>query len=537
MKKIRPLYIWITGTCIVILSVFIFIKKEDTASPRYRFGKIETGQIKKIVTSSGEINPLNSVIVGSQISGMIKEIYVDYNSPVKKDHLIALIDNDIYAAQVEQAEAQLYRAQTQLQENEKDIIVAKANIESAKANLASAEASYQLANIQYDRLKALSIKQIAAQSELDVALKNRQSALSAVDIAKTSVQTAQARLQQVMAQKDGISAVIKERLSSLRLAKIRLEYCYIRSPIDGIVISKNIEPGQTVAATLQSPTLFVISENLSQMQLEVDVSESDIGQIQTGQEIEFSVDAFPEKIFKAFVKQVRNTPTNIQNVITYKIIGSVQNENQMLRPGMTANVSIIIAMVDNVLKVPNAALRVKIPEAESPKSSRESAREVGKKFIKRLTKELDLDKDQSRKLVALYVKEGTKIRDAMQSAGEEMGEANRTDAMRNFFKNVLTQFRQNLSPDQDKKLIALLKELQKERQNMATGRATAKLYNVDEDGALQTFYIQTGIANEMETQIFSQDLEAGDQVIVGLIYTSEESASGGFGSGFLRGRR
>ena len=542
MKKIKRRYIWIAAACTLLLLLYMFIGNDKTDATRYRFGKIESGQIKKIVTSSGEINPLNSVLVGSQVSGMIKEIYVDYNSPVKKDQLIALIDNDIYAAQVTQAEAQLLRARTQLQENEKDIVVANANIDSAKASLASAEAGYQLASLQYERLAELSSKQIAAQSELDVAKKNRQSASSAVEIAKTNIQTARARLQQVVSQKAGIAAVIKERESALSLAEIRLGYCSIRSPIDGIVISKNIEPGQTVAATLQSPTLFVISENLSQMQLEVDVSESDIGQIKPGQKIEFSVDAFPDKIFNAVVKQVRNTPTNIQNVITYKIIASVKNDNQMLRPGMTANVSIIIAMVDNVLKVPNAALRIKIPEMESDRYKKKMARETGKKFISRISEALDLDKDQTKKLVALYVQEGTKARKALQTNGDAIngdaiGDSGRAGAMRDFFRNVITQFRKELTPEQEQKLIAFLTQLRKERQSMSSGSAAARLYNLDAEGEVRTLSVQTGISNETETQIFSRELKPGDEVIVGLDFTSKDSESGGFGSMFLRGRR
>jgi multidrug efflux pump subunit AcrA (membrane-fusion protein) len=231
--------------------------------------------------------------------------------------------------------------------------------------------------LQYDRIIKLRGKKTVSQSAFDEIQARRGNARETVETAKANIHVTEAQLQKVIAQKKGARASISERQASVKLAKIRLAYCTIRSPIDGVVIERAVDVGQTVAASLQSPILFTIAEDLTRMPLAVDVSEADVGQIQSGQEVEFSVDVFAEKKFKASVQQIRNSPTSIQNVVTYKVIADVDNSSGLLRPGMTANVSIIVAHRNGVLMVPNAALRFRPPgvrqktQAKKPSSIKE----------------------------------------------------------------------------------------------------------------------------------------------------------------------
>ncbi|MBW1887105.1 MAG: efflux RND transporter periplasmic adaptor subunit, partial [Deltaproteobacteria bacterium] len=371
MKKLS---IWILvvvaliGSAVLLVSYF---HGGENTKQGYKTALVNRGQILAIVTSTGTVNPLNTVKVGSQISGNIIEIYVDFNSVVKKDQVIARIDPAVYEAQLEQARAQRLMAQMQLMERQKDIVAAQAGIESAVANLNSAKATLREAELQYNRIAKLRDKITVSQSRLDEVLARRDNARGAVEVAKAKVETSKAQLQRAQAQEKGVRALIAERKAALKLADVKLKYCTIKSPIDGEVIERAVDVGQTVAATLQSPVLFTIAENLARMQVEVDVSEADVGQIKPDQDVEFTVDAFPEKKFRAKVRQVRNFATEIQNVVTYKVIADVNNDSFLLRPGMTANVTITVAKVDNVLKVPNAALRFKPPgeirEAKSRK--------------------------------------------------------------------------------------------------------------------------------------------------------------------------
>ncbi len=264
------------------------------------------------------------VSVGTQVSGTIKEIYVDFNDPVKKGQVIALIDPALFEAQLEQA---------------------KANLLLARANLKKAEAVLLDAQRTFERNKALFEKDLIAKSELDAAETNYTSALAQVNAAKAQVLQAEA---------------------ALKSAETNLRYTKIISPVDGVVISRNVDVGQTVAASFQTPTLFTIAQDLSKMQINASVSEADIGKVEVGQMVEFTVDAYPETIFKGKVSQVRLAPTNIQNVITYDVVIQVENEDLKLRPGMTANVSIITNVKENVLRIPNSALRFKMLDNSKP---------------------------------------------------------------------------------------------------------------------------------------------------------------------------
>jgi len=518
MKKKKT---WIIGGIIlIVLAVVLFavFNGKEGDKQAYKTAKITKGDIQAIVSSTGEVNPLNTVNVGSQVSGIIKEMYADFNSEVKKDQVIALIEPDMYLARVEQAKAGVLGAETQLKQSQKDIVVAKAGVVSAQAGLNSALATLRKAELQYSRSSTLADNKIVSLSEFDSALAARDNAKASVEIAEAKLKMADAQLQRTLAQEKGVEALIVERKAALNLAGINLKYCTIKSPIDGIVISRSVDVGQTVAATLQSPTLFIIAEDLTRMQVEVDVSEADVGQIKKGQPVEFTVDAFPEKKFTAQVRQVRNAPTSIQNVVSYKMVADVANGELLLRPGMTANVTIIVANEKDVLKVPNGALRFKpLGEIKAAKPRQPSARDS--ELYKRTVEGLKLDKDQADKLEKIISQAYAKKMSADQTAQTD---EDRRGNWRMFFTQMSTQLRGILNEEQTKKYDLYLKYMANRRNTERDSGKPAKVYVLDENGNPQALDIMIGISNENETKITQSELKEGDEVIVGLAFTEAD---------------
>jgi len=287
----------------------------------YRAMKVERGAVQSLVTATGTLNALVTVQVGSQVSGRIMELKADFNSVVRKGQVVAHLDPALFEAQVEQARANLASS--------------TANVE--RMRVAEAEAARALR-----RGKELFAQRLISESE-------REAAQSAFDSAVANVRSADAQREQAQA--------------SLNSATVNLEHTTIYAPVDGIVISRDVDVGQTVAASLQAPTLFTIAGDLRQMQVHSNISEADVGRIQVGQKATFSVDAFPERKFEGTLTQIRNSPTTVQNVVTYIGIIDVSNDDLALKPGMTATVSILAARRDGVLKLPNIALRFKPPTA------------------------------------------------------------------------------------------------------------------------------------------------------------------------------
>jgi HlyD family secretion protein len=279
--------------------------------PSYNTATIARGNVRQVVTATGQLDAVLSVDVGSQISGLIIRLHADFNTVVKKDQVIAEIDPATYEQRLRQAEA----------------------------DLASIKASNRLQQLNTERTRELATKSLVTQQEVDQA-------------------------EALLAQSN---ATLLTREASVKNAQVDLGRCTIRSPIDGIVISKQTEEGKTVAASLNAPTLFTIANDLAKMQITAAVAEADIGAVQQGQAVTFTVDAFPNRNFSGLVTQVRNAPKMASNVVTYETIISVDNRDLKLRPGMTANVSIIVANRENTLRVPNAALRVRLPETVAAK--------------------------------------------------------------------------------------------------------------------------------------------------------------------------
>lgn len=284
-------------------------------TPRYKVRKIKRTTITETVEASGTINPVKTVNIGSQVSGMISAIYVDFNSKVTKGQLLAQIDPSLFQAQVEKAQG--------------DLNSAKANYEKIKAMLI-----YDKKN--YERYKKLYTKRY---------------------VAKSDVELAEATYKSDVAQLDAMSAQIAQANATLQNNLTNLKYTKIISPVDGVVVSRDVDVGQTVAASFQTPTLFMVAQDLTKMQIEVNVSEADIGRVAVGQDVDYTLDGYADMTFRGKVSQVRISPTTVNNVVTYNVIVEVDNEDQKLKPGMTANVSIITNRKDDALCVPNDALR------------------------------------------------------------------------------------------------------------------------------------------------------------------------------------
>lgn len=345
MFKKRKKYLWIIIPILIfICGIFLYKNfNQQGAGRRYRTVKAEKGEIRSLVTATGTVNPEITVLVGSQISGTIKALYADFNSRVRAGQVIAQIDPSIFEAQVEQGKANLLNAQAVLSN-------AKANLLQAEANLKKAEVAVIDAKRNLDRNIELMEKGVIAQATLDTSKVNYDSALAQREIALAQLEAAKSQLESAKAQ-------VEQAKANLRIHETNLKYTTIRSPVNGIVISRNVDVGQTVAASLQAPTLFTIAKDLSQMQVNASISEADIGKIAIDQEATFTVDAYPELTFRGKVSDIRNAPVTVQNVVTYDVIIKVENLDLKLKPGMTANVSILVDHREGVLKIPNSALR------------------------------------------------------------------------------------------------------------------------------------------------------------------------------------
>ena len=316
MKKI---VVGIVIAAVLGVTAYVVFGDRDT-DPKFKTEKITRGPIQTSITATGTVNPVINVLVGTQVSGTIKKIYVDFNSPVKQGQVITLIDPATFDAQVAQA---------------------RANLQAAKANYEKARAADIDAKRTMGRNKELLARNLIAQSDFDTASTN-------YDSAKAQVVCHNAQIAQAEA--------------SLKTAEINLAYTRIVSPVDGTVVSRNVDVGQTVAASFQTPTLFTIAKDLTKMQIDSNVAEADIGKINVDQPVEFTVDAYPDITFKGRVSEVRNAPITVQNVVTYDVVVKVDNSDLKLRPGMTANISIIVADKKDVLRISNAALRFKLSE-------------------------------------------------------------------------------------------------------------------------------------------------------------------------------
>lgn len=325
----------------------------------YRTAKIERGNLQASVAASGTVNPVALVTVGTQVSGQIRDVYVDFNSEVKAGQLLAQIDPETFEYRVRSAQADLDAARAA-------VMTAQANQTAAQTQVSRAQVDLIEAQRDLDRKQSLVEKQFIAQSEADRAralVNTSQEALKAVQ-AQVGVAQANVKLAQ---------ANVAQRDSALAQARIDLSRTRITSPVNGIVIKRTIERGQTVASSLQAPELFIIAKNLSDMQVDASIDESDVGRLKVGQKASFTVDAFPGQTFEGEIRQVRKAALNVANVVTYVAVVGFSNLDGKLLPGMTANVKVVTDVRNDVLKLPNAALRVRIAGVEPADASDKTA--------------------------------------------------------------------------------------------------------------------------------------------------------------------
>ncbi len=318
MKKI----IVIAAVLLVASAVGVYFYTRKPAEASYKTAKVEKGPIASTVSATGTLAAVVTVQVGTQVSGTVAKLYVDFNSPVKKGQVIAQIDPALFMAQVEQS---------------------RGNFLNAEANLSKAKVIVADAKRTLGRNKQLIEQGIIAQSDMD------------------AVQTA---YDQAVAGVKSAEAAVVQTSGALRQAETNLRYATIRSPVDGIIVSRNVDVGQTVAASFQTPTLFTIAQDLTKMEIDTSVDESDISRIKVGQPANFTVDAYPDRQFSGTVTQIRNAPVVTQNVVTYVVVIAVNNKGLLLKPGMTANVAVQTMKKDDVIKIPNAALRFRPKEGK-----------------------------------------------------------------------------------------------------------------------------------------------------------------------------
>ena len=300
---------WVVLIAGVVLLTTIglwYAKLRHDSAPQYQTTPVARGDLTQLVTATGQLNPVTNVQVGCQISGRIAKLYVDYNSPVTNGQLVAQIDPGTYLT----------------------------NLHQAQGDLANAQAALELTKVNAVRAQELYESKLIPHSDYDQAMANLHQA----------------------------EATIQVKQAALEKTQVDLQYCTIYSPVDGMVISRSVDVGQTVAASFNAPVLFVIANDLTKMQIDANVAEADVGGVEEHQNVDFTVDAFPNRTFHGAVVQVRNSPLTVQNVVTYDTVIGVNNPDLKLKPGMTANVSIIVAERNGVMRVPNAALRFHPPE-------------------------------------------------------------------------------------------------------------------------------------------------------------------------------
>jgi HlyD family secretion protein len=349
---------------VLVLAVGVLafaVRKQKSSANEFFTTKAESGPLRNVVNATGVVQTVVTVQVGSQVSGQVEELYADYNSVVKHGQLLAKLDPRNFQAQLENSEASVAAAQARVQSADADVKTQAANLASAKANLEAARVAKENTRVLFERSSELTKSGVVSQNDYDNAKANADSAAAKYEQGQAAVAQAEAQSRASAAGLQQAKAQLQQAEADLNRAKLNLEYCSIYSPVDGVVISRNIDVGQTIAASLQAPTLFTIANDLTQMQVNANVDEADIGNISDQADVKFTVDAYPNDVFKGRISEIRLNPQTVQNVVTYSVIIGIDNPDLKLKPGMTANIAITVDQRENVLKIPNAALRYTPP--------------------------------------------------------------------------------------------------------------------------------------------------------------------------------
>ncbi len=522
MNWLRKWWIWVGVVLLLVLAaVGINAWSQKNAAPQYKTSKVEQGAITASVSASGTLSPVVSVQVGSQVSGQLKEIYVDFNSEVKQGQLIARIDPETFEYRVRQAQADVDAARAQVLTQQAQIAAQRAQAAQAAVNLAEAKRDL-------DQKQQLVDKGFISAAERDKARAVYNAQIEQVKAANAQVQVAQANA-------GSSQAAVKQREAALAQSRIELERTAIKAPVNGVVIKRSVEKGQTVAASLQAPELFIIAENLSEMRVDTAIDESEIGRIRNGQQASFTVDAFPGRTFEGRVNQIRKAAQNVSNVVTYMVEVDAPNPRKELLPGMTANVRIVTDTRNDVLKVPNAALRFRPAGASAqrisatdnagasrrgaaPGSAQEAAPGRGQNSAQRaqLEQELQLSEEQKGKLETIYAGQRDKLAAAREAPQEE-----RQKIMQRSRSDMRTQITEILTPEQRKKYEAISAEQAGRRGASAPGR----VFVLDDSGQPKEVTLRAGLTDGSMTEVSSPNLKEGMSVVTGVVQSQGASAA------------
>jgi HlyD family secretion protein len=466
-----------TALVIVVAALAVggswWTQRDANGGVTYRTARIARGHLTAAVSSSGTVNPVSQVSVGSQVSGQIKELFADFNTEVRRNQLIARIDPQTFEYKVRQSNADLEAARAA-------VLNAQANVNAVLATVSKARLEAENAQRDLQRKQDLLARQFISQAEFEAARNTAGTLGEALKVALAQAEVARAQVTSAL-------AVVRQREAALAQARIDLERTEIRSPVDGVVIKRSVDVGQTVAASLQAPELFIIARNLSDLQVEAAIDEADISRVRPDLRVTFTIDAFPGRNFEGRVRQVRKAAVSSSNVVTYTVVVGFANPNATLLPGMTANVRIITDTRENVLKVPNAALRVRIagvepaapaasaePRAASgwswlPTAQAQSAGGAGPGVLReRLVNELGLDAAQQSQLDAVLAELRPRF-----AALRDLGEDERAAAREKLTAELRERVGRFLTPAQRKTYAAMQARAQAARQPGAVASAVA----------------------------------------------------------------
>ncbi len=549
---------------------------------KYRTAKVDRGTIVSTVSATGQVNAVTTVQVSSQVSGQMKELFVDFNSPVKRGQLIARLDPEIFQAKMNAARADLESAQASVLNQRANVEKVRADVENMRASVATADANIERmraevenaravittaeANIaresatvasarrELDRRVDLLRRELISQSEKDQAqttfdtaqaqleamraqeragqasLRSAQAQLTATQsqakAAQAQLASVQAALHVAEAQLKSAEAVVRQKHATLDQARADLEHTEIRAPVNGVVVSRSVDAGQTVAASLQAPTLFTIAEDLTRMQVEAAVDEADIGRLREGMTATFTVDAFAGQTFRGQIVQIRKAPQVVQNVVTYTTVIAASNPDRTLMPGMTANIRVQVDRREDVLRVPNAALRFR-PAGETggeapgaprspaagPAGGGGSGAQAGGSFRdtrESLTRELALSAEQQQRLEAIL---DASRQSFMSLRGQGLDEKARETQRKRIRGEAREKIREILTPEQQRKYEALVAA--QEGGGGAPAGSPARVFVPGADGKPKAVPIFIGPSDGAYSHVVQGDLQPGQELLIG----------------------
>ena len=501
-KHLKKIIVVLIFLLVIFLLYFYFF---NNTKKEYETTTVTLGDIRNTISTSGKLKAVITVDVGAQISGQISDLRADFNTLVKKGQLLARIDPRSFESQVRQAEANLSVAKANLKMQIANKERSEYELESSLANYENRKSSADESKRIYEQNIKLKERGVVSNTRLIQSKAEFESSNAQMRSAKASFEAAKANKKFALAQVSNASAQINQKEALLEQSIIQLQHTYIRAPVEGIVIDRKINLGQTVAASLNTPVLFTIAQNTRNMQVETNVDEADIGQIKLGQFVEFSVDAFQDKIFNGKVIQIRQAPTVVQNVVTYGVIVSVNNNNQILLPGMTATVDIVTRELKDVILLPKKALNYK--HDLSMRNKLKKHKRNMEKITKNLKSALNLDKYQTEQL-GLLLKDQTKaIRKINKSFGNEINKKEKIEVEKKSFEN---KFISILNPKQ----VIKYKNIIKLRNNIQNTSGRVSVLNDDKLVSEKNIkYIET------ETNFIilkSNNISPGEKVILSI---------------------